>query len=70
MSTTTFRSTYGPILVSELPPVTLAAPASKGLLARLGRELTLRQQTRRLNRAIDNASQSERGDLLALSRRG
>jgi hypothetical protein len=65
-------TTYGPILVSELPPLAAATPvgpAPTGLLARLGRELSLRQQTRRLNRAIDNAGQSERGDLLALSRR-
>jgi hypothetical protein len=71
MSITTFRTTdaFGPVLVSELPPLTAATATRPGLLAGLREALALRRQARLLNRAIDSAGRSERGDLIALSRR-
>lgn len=73
MSTTTFRTidSFGPILVSELPPLTvIATPRGPGLLARFGNSLLTRRDNRLFERAMLNAGPNEQGDLLAASRRG
>ena len=71
MSTTTFRNAdlLGPILVSELPPLTRISVERPGLLARLREDLVLRRRARAFDRALGLAGPGEQGDLLALSRR-
>ena len=72
MSITTFRSAdaFGPLLVSELPPLSDMSAPRTGLLARVQDELALRRQTRDFARALGSAGHGEQGDLIALSRRG
>jgi hypothetical protein len=72
MSTTTFRTTdaFGPLLVSELPPLSVVPAPRTGLLARVQDELALRRQARTFARALGSAGPAEQGDLIALSRRG
>jgi hypothetical protein len=71
-TTTTLRTTdsFGPILVSEMPPLSVVGPARSGLVARVREDLALRRQARRFDRALGNAGHNEQNDLLALSRRG
>jgi hypothetical protein len=63
MSTTTVE--LGPVLASELPPVThRPTPAQRFRAA-----LQVRLAERRFERALRRASHSEAGDLLAAARR-
>lgn len=58
---------FGPVLVSELPPVGALRPT---LWARLRGDLAARRDARLFERAIRFATPSEYGDLLAMRRRG
>ncbi|HUR51256.1 MAG TPA: hypothetical protein VMZ11_03945 [Mycobacteriales bacterium] len=65
MTSATFES-LGPVLVSELPPVT----PLPGLVARVRLRATRRVHERRFERAVRMASPGEASDLLAVARRG
>jgi hypothetical protein len=56
----------GPVLVSELPPVTM--PPS--LLSRVRAAIAIRVQERRFEAALRYAAPGEHSDLLAAARRG
>jgi hypothetical protein len=64
MSTTTLDQ-LGPVLASELPPVT----PQLTLVQRIRTALQVRVWERRFERALRHASHSEAGDLLAAARR-
>ena len=65
MSTTTFDQ-VGPVLASDLPPVTPRPTVAQRVRAAV-RERVWEQ---RFERALRHASHSEAGDLLAAARRG
>ena len=64
MSSTTFET--GPVLVSDLPPVTVPAARRLGLLRD---RLAEARDRRAFQRAVRLAGPDERGDLLAAARR-
>ena len=64
MSTTTLEQ-IGPVLASDLPPVTLRPTVAQRVRA----ALQVRVAERRFERALRHASHSEAGDLLAAARR-
>jgi hypothetical protein len=58
---------FGPLLVSELPPV---GPLTPGPLARLRTHLRQRVAEHRFEVALRSATPHEQSDLLAAARRG
>ncbi|MCU1603235.1 MAG: hypothetical protein JWO22_3944 [Frankiales bacterium] len=64
MSTISFET--GPVLVSDLPPVTVAVP---GFLGALSTRLAKARQRRAFERAVRFAGPNEHIDLLAQARR-
>lgn len=70
MSTATYASTdsYGPVLVSEVPPSAVTTTGNR-FQARFLDMLQARRDARTFDRAVRNAGHNEAHDLLAAGRR-